>query len=86
MIFSVVGKHRFNSSESCCICLKFIGAGQIYVRAESKTAHYKCAKKRGWKRKSRAKKQNLPIVREIAPADRPVKVIKAVLRLRRERV
>lgn len=55
MQFSVVGKFRFESSEVCCLCSKFIGAGRFFVRTESKIAHYKCAKKRGWKKKPREK-------------------------------
>lgn len=76
MIYEVVGKARYDYNESCYLCLGFIGAGQFFVRSESKTAHYKCARKRGWKRKSRAKKHKPEIVREIASVNRPIKIIK----------
>lgn len=66
---------RFDRGEACCLCLKFINPGQRYVRAESKVAHYRCAKKRGWKRKSRAKpKPKLPEV--ITPTAKIIKVVR----------
>lgn len=46
----------------------------IAVSESGKLAHFRCAKKRKWKRKSRAK---VKIVREIAPVSRPVKIVKA---------
>ena len=57
MVFFSVAKSSYDSSESCCLCLGFISAGQFYVRTHSKVAHYKCARKRGWKRATRAKKK-----------------------------
>lgn len=51
-IFFVATAHR-DLSEICCICSRFINYGQWYVRAEKGIAHYKCAKKRGWKKQKR---------------------------------
>lgn len=65
MIFTVT-RTRYELNETCCICLGWIGAGQVYARTESKAAHYGCAKKRNWKRKSRAKKK-LARIEQIRP-------------------
>ena len=51
-VFRILG----NASDVCCLCLKFLAWGQVACRADAKIAHYKCAKKWGWKRQSRAKK------------------------------
>lgn len=74
MIFYSVGKFKYDSSESCCLCLGFIGPRQFYARAASKIAHYKCAKKLDWKRASR--KRAGKKAREIQKASPSIKVVR----------
>lgn len=62
MLILAVARVRWDSGEACCLCKKFLNPGQSYARTESKVAHYKCAKKAGWRRKSRAKKKPKPII------------------------
>lgn len=46
-------------SEICSLCSRFISRGQWYVRAKvSKIAHYRCAKRVGWK-KDKAKSSGI---------------------------
>lgn len=69
-IILVVKMCRFEAGELCSICVRFIKPGQKYARTESKIAHYKCARKRNWKREPRAR-----IVAEKKPT-RGIRVIK----------
>jgi len=82
MIFYSVGKFDHESSESCCLCLRFVRAGQFYVRTASRIAHYKCAKKKKWKRATRRKlKTGTSEIREFNKSIRLVRngvVIKTV--------
>lgn len=70
-------------SEICGVCGRFIEKSQMYVRAnDAKIAHYRCAMKAGWKQQSQ-KTEPLPmrekIPLEVAPSNRPVKLIKRIL-------
>ena len=65
MIFHLVGKFDYDSAEVCCLCFGFITANEFYARGDSKIAHYKCAKRKHWKRETRKKLKNEK--REILP-------------------
>ena len=63
--------------EFCSLCFLSMGRGQLAALSErGKLAHYGCAKDRRWKRKSRAKTKKQAVVREIAPVNRPIKILK----------
>lgn len=67
----VLAKGRLR--ESCSICFRDVRKGDLYVRTDSQTAHFKCAKKRHWQKRPKQKK----FTPEFAPVNRPIKVVKA---------
>lgn len=63
---------KSNLREACTICFRDVRSGDLYVRTDSKTAHYKCAKRHHWQKRPKQKK----VVLEFASVNRPIKVVK----------
>lgn len=63
MLYDETKKARYQSGEMCALCRRFINPPQYYVRADSQVAHYRCAKKRGWRKRPKKKK----FIPEFAP-------------------
>ena len=62
---------KFDSSEACCICFRFIRDNQKFCRSESQIAHLRCARRKHWTRAKRIKK---PV--EVEKVKRKIKVIR----------
>lgn len=75
MLYHVARITWHSPTQRCYLCRKGFQPRAIYARAENdKMAHYKCALKHHWKRKSR--KTEPPPKLEFAPVNRPIKVVK----------